>query len=74
MKIDIILVTYNSEKYINKCISSILNSDYNLKNVGIYVYDNNSNDNSVKILNELKEKNQDKLNEFKIIESSIFYF
>lgn len=73
MKIDIILVTYNSEKYINKCISSILNSDYNLKNVGIYVYDNNSNDNSVKILNELKEKNQDKLNEFKIIESSINY-
>ena len=54
MKIDIILVSYNSEKYIENCIKIILNSDYELKKVGIYVYDNNSKDNSVKILNQLK--------------------
>ena len=69
MKIDIILVSYNSEKYIEKCINSIMESDYNLKDVGIYVCDNNSTDNSVELLKKLKEKYIKQLNKFKIIES-----
>ena len=33
MKFDIVFVTYNSEKWLEGCIKSILNSDYDLKNI-----------------------------------------
>lgn len=70
MKFDIILVSYNSEKYIKKCINSILKSEYDLKNIGIYVYDNKSTDNSISILEELKNKYNEKFNNFKIIKGN----
>ena len=69
MKIDIIMVTYNSKKYIENCFNSILKSKYDLSNIGIYVCDNNSTDTSVSILNKIKDKYGKKFNEFKIIES-----
>ena len=67
MKLDIVFVTYNSEKWIDNCINSILKSKYDLKNVSLYFYDNNSSDNTVKELNKIKDKNKNKFNEFKVI-------
>ncbi|VYU30775.1 N-acetylglucosaminyl-diphospho-decaprenol L-rhamnosyltransferase [Clostridium tertium] len=49
-KVAIILVNYNGEKYNEECINSILKSTY--KNYEIIVIDNNSTDNSVKLLEE----------------------
>ena len=69
MKFDLILVSYNSKKYIEKCFSSILKSDYNLKNIGIYIYDNNSSDNTIELLKNIKEKNKEKFSDFQIIAS-----
>lgn len=68
MKIDIIMVSYNSNKYIQGCINSILTSEYNLKNVGLYIYDNNSSDNTIELLKKNKEEHSSKFSEFQIIE------
>ena len=67
MTLDIILVTYNSSKYIKKCIETIIENEYNLKHIGIKVYDNASTDNSITILEELKTKYEKELNSFQII-------
>lgn len=42
--IDLIYVAYNSEKWIEKCFSSVMKSTFNLKEISIYVVDNNSTD------------------------------
>ena len=39
-KISIIVPVYNSEKYIEKCLKSLLNQTY--KNIEILIVDNNS--------------------------------
>lgn len=67
MKLDIIFVTYNSSRWIKNNFESILNCDYDLKNVSLYYYDNNSEDDSVKILEKLKLEYSKKFNDFKII-------
>ncbi len=54
MKISILISNYNKEKYIEECILSSLNQDY--KNLEIIVFDNNSTDNSLKIINKFSEK------------------
>lgn len=69
MCFDIIFVTFNSEKWIDNCINSILSSDYNLKNVNLLFYDNNSTDSTIKILQECKQKYEYKLGNFIIIQS-----
>ena len=48
-KIFVIIVTYNGSKWMEKCISSVLNSSYPVE---IIVIDNNSNDNTVSILKQ----------------------
>lgn len=73
MNIDIIMVSYNSEKYIEKCVNSIIKSDYDLKKVGLYFFDNKSSDNSVKVLKQLKEKNGEKFDKFAIFEGKKNY-
>lgn len=55
-KISYLVVSYNSEKHISKCITSILNqydTDYE-----IIVIDNNSRDNTVSIITDLCTKNE----------------
>jgi GT2 family glycosyltransferase len=51
-QIFVVIVTYNGSKWIEKCISSVLNSSYNIK---IVVVDNNSQDNTVQLLNQFPE-------------------
>tara|TARA_R100001086_G_scaffold234049_2_gene156038 strand:- start:108 stop:872 length:765 start_codon:yes stop_codon:yes gene_type:complete len=54
-KVSIIIPCYNAEKWIEKCINSALNQTY--ENIEVIVVDNESNDNSLIILNEKFGKN-----------------
>ena len=66
---DLIYVSYNSEKWIENCFASILKSDYNLKEVSVYVVDNASTDHSVEKLEMIKKKCEPELKAFEIIQS-----
>lgn len=69
MKLDIVIVTYNSEKWLKECIQSIEEQEnFDLKNINIYFIDNKSKDNTIKKLEEYKKKS--KLNSFNIIQNS----
>ena len=50
-KIAVIIVTFNGEKWIQKCLNSILNADCKLQ---IFVVDNASTDNTIKLLQDFK--------------------
>lgn len=52
--LSICCVSYNHASYIKECIESIWNNDY--KNIEIIALDDGSSDNSLDILNELKQK------------------
>lgn len=53
-KASILIANYNNEKYIEECLNSILNQTY--KNIEIIVIDDDSSDNSSKIINKFKDK------------------
>ena len=55
-KIDILMATYNGEKYIKEQIDSILNQTYS--NFDLYICDDASNDDTVKILKEYEKKDK----------------
>ena len=55
-KISIIVPVYNVEKYINKCLDSIINQTY--KNLEILFIDDGSTDNSGKICDEYAKKDK----------------
>ena len=67
--IDLIYVTYNSEKWIENCFKSVMESDFNLKEVSIYVVDNASSDETLRKLEDAKYAYEAQLNEFKVISS-----
>lgn len=67
MNFDIVYVTYNSKKWLQKNIESINKSKYDLKKVSLLFYDNNSNDGTIDELNLLKDKYGNKYGDFKII-------
>ena len=54
MKISELVLTYNSSKHIKKCIDSLLSSID--KGDEIIVLDNNSKDNTIKILDKYSKK------------------
>ena len=54
MKISILISNYNKEKYIKECILSAINQDY--KDIEIIIIDNNSSDNSLKVINKFSDK------------------
>lgn len=58
-KVTLIVPVYNSEKYIAKCLDSILNQTY--KDYEIIVVNDGSKDNSQKIIKEYKNRFPDKI-------------
>lgn len=54
--VSIIVPVYNTERYLEKCLNSILNQTY--KNIEIIVIDDGSTDNSYKILEEFQNKDK----------------
>lgn len=54
--IDIIIVTFNSEKWVLNCLSSIENQQYPLENINLIVVDNNSCDKTLILLEQYKNK------------------
>jgi teichuronic acid biosynthesis glycosyltransferase TuaG len=54
--VSVIIPVYNSEKYIDKTIDSVLNQTYN--NIEIVLVDDCSKDSSAKIINEYVEKHE----------------
>lgn len=69
-KMDIIYITYNSEKWIEKCFHSLLTLDYNLKELKLYVVDNASRDHTVEMLKKMQEELLERVGAFEIIEST----
>ena len=55
-KIDILLATYNGEKYIKEQIDSILNQSYT--NFNLIISDDSSTDSTVEILKEYEKKDE----------------
>lgn len=53
-KVAVLLSSYNGEKYIKEQVDSILNQTY--KNIEIYIRDDGSKDNTLKILNEYSKR------------------
>ena len=47
--VSIVISNYNNEKYIEKCLNSIINQTY--KNIEIIIVDDGSTDNSISIIN-----------------------
>lgn len=56
VKVSVILPVYNVEKYLSKCLESLLNQT--LTNIEIICINDGSEDNSAKILNEYQNKDQ----------------
>ena len=54
VKISVIINCFNGEKYLSDCIESILNQKY--KNFEIIFWDNNSSDNSKKIIEQYSDQ------------------
>lgn len=69
MFFDIIFVSYNSIKWIEPCFKSILDSNFDLRQVAIIVVDNNSQDNTLEKLHEIKKSYGSAFRSFKIIKS-----
>lgn len=57
--LSIIIPTYNVEKYLERCIKSIINQTY--KNIKIYVRDDGSKDNTIAILQDYETQGKIKL-------------
>ena len=69
MKLDLVYVSYNSSKWIDDCFASIMRSDYNLKDIAVYVVDNASTDDTLQKLEAVKERYKEKLAGFNIIQA-----
>lgn len=52
--ISVIIVTYNSADYLSACLNSLFKAKYN--NLEIIIVDNNSNDNTIKLIKSFNKK------------------
>lgn len=55
-EISVIIPVFNTEKYLKRCIDSIINQGFDMSKVEIILINDGSKDNSLKICNEYKEK------------------
>ncbi|MBR3661561.1 MAG: glycosyltransferase family 2 protein [Bacilli bacterium] len=53
-KVSVIIPVYNSSKYLKECLDSVINQTY--QNLEIIIINDNSNDNSLSIINSFKDK------------------
>ncbi len=60
MRFSVIIPVYNVEKYIKKCLDSVLNQEFN--DYEIIVVDDESPDNSMEIVEDLAQKYPEKIN------------
>lgn len=70
MKLDITFVTFNSEKWIDQCLDSIIKSDYDLSNVSLLFCDNNSSDKTVTKVEEFKKESGNLFNKIDILKEN----
>lgn len=68
--LDLIYVSYNSEKWIDNCFKSLFESDYDLKLINVYVVDNHSSDKSVEKLKNVQKNAENFVHSFQIIETN----
>ena len=62
MDLSILVCTYNRSDFLYKCIRSIINqTETREEKIEIVIVDNNSNDNTNQVVNELKEKYRTKI-------------
>lgn len=59
--ITIIVPCYNVEKYINRCLKSIINQTYGFENIELILINDASTDNTFGILNAYKDKYKDNI-------------
>ena len=52
----IIIPVYNNEKYIEKCIESIMVQEYDLNKIQVIIINDGSKDNSLKVCQDLSKK------------------
>lgn len=62
MKVSVVVPVYNTEKYLRRCLDSLVNQT--LKDIEIIVINDNSPDNSKLILDEYEKKYKDKIKVF----------
>ncbi|MDO5557053.1 MAG: glycosyltransferase family 2 protein [Clostridia bacterium] len=62
MKISIIIPVYNTEKYLRKCLDSVINQNYN--NYEIIIVNDESTDGSQKIIDEYEKRYSQKIKAF----------
>lgn len=62
-KISIIVPVYNTEKYLKKCLDSLINQTF--KDIEIVIINDGSTDNSEKIIKEYEQKYSDKIKSYK---------
>ncbi|OWT32591.1 hypothetical protein BGI41_06865 [Methanobrevibacter sp. 87.7] len=55
-KISVIIPVYNSEKYLNHCIDSVINQTIGFENIELILIDDKSTDNSTKIMKTYEDK------------------
>lgn len=64
--LDIIIITFNSEKWIEKCFRALSRLEYDKKKISISVFDNGSNDNTVFLLKQQENFYRHLYSDFKI--------
>ncbi len=70
MNIDFIYVTYNSEKWIDKCFKSILECEYDKKKINLIIVDNDSTDQTLGKLRKFEKENTNIFGSFNIISNN----
>ena len=55
MNVSIVIVTFNSEKYIHNCLKSILKNFKKNNSFEIIIFDYNSSDNTLKIVRDIND-------------------